>query len=56
MKDESVLAQGLVERIAIEGSILTQKVAGKDKYIVKTPMQNHKEAIKIVLALSFLFF
>lgn len=49
MKDESVLAQGLVERIAIEGSILTQKVAGKDKYIVKTPMQNHKEAIKIVL-------
>lgn len=49
MKDESVLAQGLVERIAIEGSILTQKVVGKDKYIVKTPMQNHKEAIKLVL-------
>ena len=49
METENSLAQGLVERIGIEGSILTQKVEGKDKYIVKTPMKNHKEAIEIVL-------
>lgn len=49
METENSLAQGLVERIGIEGSVLTQKVEGKDKYIVKTPMKNHKEAIEIVL-------
>lgn len=49
MEAQNVLAQGLVERIGIEGSILTQKVAGKDKYIIKQPMDNHKDAIKLVL-------
>ena len=49
METENSLAQGLVERIGIEGAVLTQKVEGKDKYIVKTPMKNHKEAIEIVL-------
>ncbi|MDS0524924.1 acetate kinase [Clostridium sp. SHJSY1] len=49
MSNEGLLAQGLVERIGIEGSILTQKVSGKDKYIVKTPMGDHKDAIQHVL-------
>ena len=49
MATEESLAQGLVERIAIEGSVLTQKVEGKDKYIVKQPMKDHKDAIKMVL-------
>ena len=49
METEELMAKGLVERIGIEGSVLTQKVEGKDKYIVKTPMKNHKEAIEIVL-------
>ena len=40
---------GLVERIGIEGSILTQKVEGRDKYIIETPMKDHKDAIKLVL-------
>ena len=31
MADEQALAQGLVERIGMDGSILTQKVEGKDK-------------------------
>ena len=31
MKDESVIAKGLVERIGIEGSVLTHTPAGKDK-------------------------
>ncbi|SFB27107.1 acetate/propionate family kinase [Clostridium frigidicarnis] len=49
MSNEIALAQGLVERIGIEGSILTQKVDGRDKYIIKTPMNDHKDAIELVL-------
>ena len=49
MVNEEALAQGLVERIGIEGSILTQKVEGKDKYIVKEEMKDHKDAIRLVL-------
>jgi acetate kinase len=49
MNGEVALAQGLVERIGIEGSTLTQKVEGRDKYIVKQPMDSHKDAIKLVL-------
>ncbi|MFR1707833.1 MAG: acetate/propionate family kinase [Clostridium sp.] len=49
METEESLAQGLVERIGIEGSILTQKVPGKDKYIIEQPMADHKDAIKLVL-------
>jgi acetate kinase len=49
MENEKNLASGLVERIGIEGSVLTQKVEGREKYIVKTPMKDHKDAIKIVL-------
>jgi acetate kinase len=49
METESPLAQGLVERIGIEGSILTQKVEGRDKYIIEQPMKDHKDAIKYVL-------
>ena len=49
MSTEESLAQGLVERIGIEGSVLTQKVEGRDKYIVKQPMEDHKVAIKLVL-------
>ena len=50
MTTEESLAQGLVERIGIEGSVLTQKVEGKDKYIVKEEMKDHKDAIRLVLA------
>ena len=49
MENEEVLAQGLVERIGIEGSILTQKVEGRDKYIIEQPMKDHQDAIKLVL-------
>ena len=50
MATEESLAQGLVERIGNEGSVLTQKVEGKDKYIVKEQMKDHKDAIRLVLA------
>lgn len=49
MSNEQALAQGLVERIGISGSILTQKVEGKDKYVVETPLKDHQDAIELVL-------
>lgn len=49
MSNEMELAQGLVERIAIEGSRLTQKVEGRDKYVLTAPMKTHKEAIAYVI-------
>ena len=49
MDDESAIAKGLVERIGIEGSILTHKPTGKDKYVVETPMKDHNIAVKLVL-------
>ncbi|MGL4731608.1 MAG: acetate kinase [Clostridium sp.] len=49
MENEEAIAQGLVERIGIEGSILTQKVPGRDKYIVQEAMPTHKEAIQHVI-------
>jgi len=49
MSTESLLAKGIVERIGIEGSKLTQKVEGKEKYIVKREMNTHKEAIALTL-------
>lgn len=49
MNTEESIAQGLVERIGIEGSVLTQKVEGREKYIIKQPMKDHKVAIQSVL-------
>ncbi|MDU3723687.1 MAG: acetate kinase, partial [Clostridium celatum] len=49
MSTEKSLVQGLVERIGIEGSLLTQKVEGKEKYVINEDIKNHKDAIKLVL-------
>ena len=49
MEDESVIAKGLVERIGIDGSILTHKPTGKDKFVVEQPMKDHNIAVKLVL-------
>lgn len=49
MNDESVLAKGLVERIGIEGSVLKHEKAGLDKVVIKEVMENHKDAINLVL-------
>lgn len=49
MKDESVMAKGLAERIGIEGSQVTHEASGKGKIVIKEPMASHKEAINIVL-------
>jgi acetate kinase len=49
MTDESVLAKGLVERIGIDGSVLTHQPAGKDKTVINADIKNHSIAIKMVV-------
>lgn len=49
MATENALSTGLVERIGIEGSKLTQKVEGRDKFVLTTPMKDHKDAIAHVI-------
>ena len=49
MENNEVLAQGLVERIGIDG-VLTQKVDGREKYVVKTSLPDHQVAIDLVLS------
>lgn len=49
MENEGVLAIGLCERIGIEGSNLTHKPEGKEKYVVDKAMPDHKVAVQMVL-------
>ncbi|RDY24859.1 acetate kinase [Romboutsia maritimum] len=50
MSNEEVLCIGLVERIGIEGSILKQEKDGVEgKLVIEQPMNNHQDAIKLVL-------
>ncbi len=49
IETEEVLAKGLCERIGIEGSKLTQKAPGKDNYVVEQHMNDHADAIKMVI-------
>jgi acetate kinase len=46
---ERILAQGAIERIGIEGSNLTQKVEGREKYIMNKEISTHKDAIAFTL-------
>jgi len=48
MKDESVLAKGLVERIGIEGARIKHTRTGMDPVIKNTDIPNHKVAFKVV--------
>ncbi|KEI01448.1 acetate kinase [Clostridium botulinum] len=48
MVSEEPIAQGLVERIGIQGSVLTHKVNGK-KHVIEEEMKDHKKAIALVL-------
>ncbi len=50
IETEAVLAKGLCERIGIEGSMLTQKVEGKDNLVWEKPMKDHSDAINMVIA------
>ena len=46
---EEMEAKGLCERIGIDGR-LTHQTTGKDKYVVESPMPDHKAAMKLVMA------
>ena len=48
MTNEDVLCKGLVERIGIEGSVLTHKING-EKFVVEEEMKDHKKALQLVL-------
>ena len=50
MVNESLLAKGLVERIGMEGSVITHEKIGSEKVKTEVPMKDHKDAIAQVLA------
>lgn len=49
METETVLAKGTCERIGIDGSKLTHKVAGKEDFVLETPIPEHKTAVELVM-------
>ena len=50
MTNETLLCKGLVEKIGIDGSVITHEKIGQDKFRLETPMANHEDAIAQVLA------
>lgn len=50
MRNESLLAKGLVERIGMDGSVITHERIGMDEKVRnEVPMKDHKDAIAQVL-------
>ena len=49
MTNEVLLCKGLVERIGMEGAVITHEKIGMDKFKLVVPMKDHKEAIGHVL-------
>lgn len=49
MENETLLCKGLVERIGMDGSVITHEKIGMDKVKKEVPMKDHKDAIKQVL-------
>lgn len=49
MRGEHLLAKGLVERIGMDGSVITHEKIGNDKVKNEVPMKDHKDAIAQVL-------
>ncbi|MFW6036021.1 MAG: acetate/propionate family kinase [Halothermotrichaceae bacterium] len=49
MKDETVLAKGVVERIGIDDSLLEHEPYGKDEIEIKTDIPDHATGIKLVI-------
>ncbi len=46
---EKLIAKGLCERIGIDGSRIVYTPEGGEKKVTETPMQDHKDAIRLVL-------
>jgi acetate kinase len=49
MADESLLANGLVERIGIKGSLINHYPAGKDSFIKEIEIPDHRKGIELVM-------
>ena len=49
MTNEELIVKGLVERIGIDGSVITHEKIGQDKFILETPMADHSDALKHVM-------
>lgn len=49
METETLMAKGLVERIGMDGSVITHEKIGMDKVKKEVPMKDHKDAIAQVL-------
>lgn len=49
MQGEALMAKGLVERIGMDGAVITHEKIGDEKWKNETPMPTHKEAIQQVL-------
>ena len=50
MVNESLLCKGIVEKIGMEGSMISHEKIGQDKVKFEIPMNDHKEAIAQVLS------
>src|SRR5699024_9242794 len=48
MDGEDLLAKGLVERIGIEGSVITHEKIGMDEVVIEEKMEDHKRALELV--------
>ena len=49
MENEALLAKGMADRIGIAGGNFKQKVEGREDYKLEIQMNNHAEAIKLVI-------
>ncbi|HZK19895.1 MAG TPA: acetate kinase [Treponemataceae bacterium] len=47
---KDVLANGVVERVTQDGSVIIHEPKGKDEYKKKSPCPTHKEAIELIIA------
>ena len=47
--NKDVLASGVVERVTQDGSCITHKPKGKDKFFLESPCPTHKEAIELII-------
>ncbi|MCM1322159.1 MAG: acetate kinase [Bacteroides sp.] len=48
--NKDVLASGVVERVTQEGSVITHRAKGKDKFVKESPCPTHKEAIELIIS------
>ncbi len=49
MTNEELICKGLVERIGMEGSVISHTKTGMDKFVLEAPMKDHKDAIGHVI-------